>query len=220
MNIFFQQGLCYDESGPARGAKVRKGIKGEALISAGARHGAKVRGREAPARARRARRQQGPPEERAQGSGRIKRARRAQKKTKPPSHRSNDPRPRRWVEDGLRHQLHHAAAPLIVVAGQLVVARAERVRAAQGVPEPTSVEAHIYSFRRLNEVSIPERDRAGGGKRGLTFPHPQRVALIGSAEVVVRVRKHPCAFWRWPVCGRRRRVGTAARGSGGGGRAG
>ena len=81
MNIFFQQGLCYDESGPARGAKVRKGIKGEALISAGARHGAKVRGREAPARARRARRQQGPPEERAQGSGRIKRARRAQKKT-------------------------------------------------------------------------------------------------------------------------------------------
>ena len=83
MNIFFQQGLCYDESGPARGAKVRKGIKGEALISAGARHGAKVRGREAPARARRARRQQGPPEERAKGSGRIKRARRAQKKQKP-----------------------------------------------------------------------------------------------------------------------------------------
>ena len=80
--FFFQQGLCYDESGPARGATVRKGIKGEALISAGARHGAKVRGREAPARARRARRQQGPPEERAQGSGRIKRARRAQKKKK------------------------------------------------------------------------------------------------------------------------------------------
>ena len=83
MNIFFQQGLCYDESGPARGAKVRKGIKGEALISAGARHGAKVRGREAPARARRARRQQGPPEERAQGSGRIERVRRAQKEGQP-----------------------------------------------------------------------------------------------------------------------------------------